>query len=107
MLLDGVRDEQSLTTGLDSADCVVVRLLLVLISESAAPSGKLTKQEKKQLISEFGTSEERRLLQDSLATATADLEKKGEGLQLLQQAVKQQREEKKDELRMARSQAID
>jgi len=97
MLLDGKRDELSLTAGLDAADAAVVRIMLGLIAAGAAvpDGGALTEAEKRTLRVEFSAevraSGERRELEERVAAAAAELVKKGEGLELLKQAVVQQR----------------
>jgi len=92
-ILDGVRDEATLTAGLDGGDSHVVRTLLHLLAAGTlTEDGQLPSADKVALADEFGTSDERRALEESLASAVDDLGRKGEALGLLQQAVSQQRQ---------------
>ena len=91
MLLDGERDAATLTADLDEADGEVMRQLLriVVTGASSLPRSTLTKQEMASLAAEFGASAERDDLEARLTVSLEDLEKKGQGLELLQQAVTQ------------------
>lgn len=92
-ILDGARDEATLTAGLDGGDSHVVRTLLHLLAAGTlTEDGQLPSADKFALADEFGTSDERRALEESLASAVDDLGRKGEALGLLQQAVSQQRQ---------------
>ena len=93
MLIDGVRDEAALTADLDEADSEVVRNMLAIMLCSTAPKSALSKAEMQSMAAEFGSSEERDELEARVSVLLEDLEEKGEGLQLIQQAVSQQRQQ--------------
>ena len=91
-LLDGSRNEQSLTAGLDEADAEVVRQMLALLEYGGAlPNSELTETEQRDLVVGYGTSSERSELETELAAKQADLAKKNEAVDLLKRAVIKQR----------------
>ena len=92
LILDGIRDEDRLTAGLDAADSEIIRQMLRLcVDGSAVPSDELSPEELRALQDEVGQSAERVAMDAKVKSQSTELTKKEQGLHLLKAAVIKQR----------------
>ena len=94
MLLDGVRDRETVTAGLDEADRVVVLQLIDLIEGGGGSVDGLSLSERSALTAEFGSESERAhaaSLERTLAEKRALLAQKEQELLALKHAAIKQR----------------